>query len=339
MKKKPIVISMGEPSGISSEILVKTWINRKKKKLLPFFVVDDKSKIEFVINQFKFNAKIKLIKNPSETFDIFNNYLPVYDLGNKIKFKLGQPEKKNSKFIIDSLNKSFDFVKNKQASALVTLPICKRTMKQFGFNYNGQTEYVGFLARKLIDRSSNEIMILTTTKPIDSGKNLVVGLATTHIPLKKTFDKLKKNLLKEKIMIFNNSLKTIWKKKKPCIGVLALNPHAGEDGFIGEEENKVILPVIKDLQSKNLNLHGPLSGDTCFFKNNRKNYDGMFCMYHDQGLSPVKTLDFFNSVNITGGLPILRVSPDHGPAFDIANKNLAKADSLVACLKFIERYS
>ena len=140
-------------------------------------------------------------------------------------------------------------------------------------------------------------------------------------------------------MIFNNSLKTIWKKKKPCIGVLALNPHAGEDGFIGEEENKVILPVIKDLQSKNLNLHGPLSGDTCFFKNNRKNYDGMFCMYHDQGLSPVKTLDFFNSVNITGGLPILRVSPDHGPAFDIARKNLAKADSLVACLKFIEKYS
>ena len=204
MKKKPIVISMGEPSGISSEILIKTWINRKKKKLLPFFVVDDKSKIEFVINLFKFNAKIKLIKNPSETFDIFNNYLPVYDLGNKIKFKLGRPEKKNSKFIIDSLNKSFDFVKNKQASALVTLPICKRTMKQFGFNYNGQTEYVGFLARKLINRSSNEIMILTTTKPIDSGKNLVVGLATTHIPLKKTFGNLKKELLKEKIMIFNN---------------------------------------------------------------------------------------------------------------------------------------
>ena len=222
MKKKPIVISMGEPSGISSEILIKTWINRKRKKLLPFFVVDDKSKIEFVINLFKFDVKIKLIKNPSETFDFFNNYLPVYDLGNKIKFKLGQPEKKNSKFIIDSLNKSFNFVKNKQASALVTLPICKKTMKQFGFNYNGQTEYVGFLARKLINRSSNEIMILTTTKPIDSGKNLVVGLATTHIPLKKTFDKLKKELLKEKIMIFNNSLKTIWKKKKTiywCFGI------------------------------------------------------------------------------------------------------------------------
>ena len=139
-------------------------------------------------------------------------------------------------------------------------------------------------------------------------------------------------------MIFNNSLKTIW-KKSPLIGVLALNPHAGEDGLIGEEEKKVILPVIKDLKKKKFNLHGPLSGDTCFFKNNRKNYDGMFCLYHDQGLSPVKTLDFFNSVNVTGGLPILRVSPDHGPAFDIAGNNQAHANSLIACLKFVQKYS
>ena len=339
MKKKPIVISMGEPSGINSEILVKTWINRKKEKLLPFFVVDDKTKIEFVIKFFKLNAKIKLIKNPNETLEIFDNYLPVYDIGNKINFKLGHPDKKNSKFIIDSLKTSFNFVKNKQASALITLPICKKTMREYGFNYNGQTEYMGYLARKFINQSSNEIMILTTTKPIDSGKNLVVGLATTHIPLKKTFNKIKEELLREKIIIFNNSLKTIWKIKSPLIGVLALNPHAGEDGLIGEEEKKVILPVIKDLKKKKFNLHGPLSGDTCFFKNNRKNYDGMFCLYHDQGLSPVKTLDFFNSVNVTGGLPILRVSPDHGPAFDIAGNNQAHANSLIACLKFVQKYS
>ena len=300
MKRKPIVISMGEPSGINSEILVKTWINRKKKKLLPFFVVDDKSKIEFIIKLFKLKAKIKLIKNPNETFEIFDNYLPVYDLGNKIKFKLGSPDKKNSKFIIDSLKTSFNFVKEGYASALITLPICKKTMKQYGFNYNGQTEYMGFLSRKFINYSSNEIMILTTTKPVDFGKNLIVGLATTHIPLKKIFNKLKKEQLKRKIITFNNSLKTIWRIKKPLIGILALNPHAGEEGLIGEEEKKVILPIIKELKDKKLNLDGPLSGDTCFFKNNRKNYDGMFCMYHDQGLSPIKTIDFFNSANFTG---------------------------------------
>ena len=339
MNKKPIVISMGEPSGINSEILVKTWINRKKKKLLPFFVVDDKSKIEFIIKLFKLKAKIKLIKNPNETFEIFDNYLPVYDLGNKIRFKLGSPDKKNSKFIIDSLKTSFNFVKQGDASALITLPICKKTMKQYGFNYNGQTEYMGFLSRKFINYSSNEIMILTTTKPVDFGKNLIVGLATTHIPLKKIFNKLKKEQLKQKIITFNNSLKAIWKIKRPLIGVLALNPHAGEEGLIGEEEKKVILPIIKELKDKKLNLDGPLSGDTCFFKNNRKNYDGMFCMYHDQGLSPIKTIDFFNSVNVTGGLPILRVSPDHGPAFNIAKNNIAKPDSLIACLKFIEKFT
>ena len=339
MKKKPIVISMGEPSGINSEILVKTWIDRKKKKLLPFFVVDDKSKIEFIIKLFKLKAKIKLIKSPNEAFEIFNNYLPVYDLGNKIKFQLGSPDKKNSKFIIDSLKTSFNFVKEGYASALITLPICKKTMKQYGFNYNGQTEYMGFLSRKFINHSSNEIMILTTTKPIDFGKNLIVGLATTHIPLKKIFNKLKKEQLKQKIITFNNSLKAIWKIKRPLIGVLALNPHAGEEGLIGEEEKKIILPIIEELKAKKLNLDGPLSGDTCFFKNNRKNYDGMFCMYHDQGLSPIKTIDFFNSVNVTGGLPILRVSPDHGPAFDIAKNNIAKTDSLIACLKFIEKFT
>jgi len=339
MGKKPIVVSMGEPSGINSEILIKTWIKRKKEKLLPFFVVDDKDKVEFIINFFKLKAKIRTIKDPNETLEVFDDYLPVYDLGKKIKFKLGHPDKKNSQFIIDSLKTSFNFVKKGQASALVTLPICKKTMKQYGFNYNGQTEYMGFLSRKFINHSSHEIMILATTKPIDSGKNLIVGLATTHIPLKKIFNKLKKKELKQKIIIFNNSLKNIWKKKRPLIGVLALNPHSGEDGLIGEEEKRIIIPVIKDLKAKNLNLHGPLSGDTCFFMNNRKNYDGMFCMYHDQGLSPIKTLDFFNSVNVTGGLPILRVSPDHGPAFDIAKKNLAKTDSLIACFKFIDKYS
>ncbi|MAZ46659.1 MAG: 4-hydroxythreonine-4-phosphate dehydrogenase PdxA [Rickettsiales bacterium] len=339
MKKKPIVISMGEPSGINSEILIKTWIIRKKEGLLPFFVVDDIDKIEFIIRLFNLKAKTKLIKKPDETFEVFNDFLPVYDLGDKIKFKLGFPDKKNSEFIINSLKQSFNFVKNKQASSLITLPICKKSMKQYGFNYNGQTEYMGFLSRKYITPSSNEIMILTTTKPIDSGKDLIVGLATTHIPLKDIFKNLRKEQLKQKIITFNNSLKTIWKKREPFIGILALNPHAGEGGLIGKEESEILLPVIKDLKAENFDLHGPLSGDTCFFKDNRKKYDGMFCMYHDQGLSPIKTLDFFNSVNVTGGLPILRVSPDHGPAFDIANKNLAKTSSLVACLKFIEKYS
>ena len=339
MKKKPIVISMGEPSGIGSEIVIKTWILRKKKQIKPFFIVDNSERIESVIDYFNFKAKIKVIDSPEQVFDIFQNFIPIFNIGKKIDFELGKPSQKNSKFVIESLKKSFEFVKKNQASSIITLPICKKTVKQNGFSFNGQTEYLGFLSRKYINKNVNEIMILATTKPTDSGKNLIVGLATTHIPLNKIIKSLTKKELKKKIIVFNDCLKKIWGKKKPLIGVLSLNPHAGEDGIIGNEEKKIILPVIKELKSININLEGPLSGDTCFFKKHREKFDGMFCMYHDQGLSPLKTLDFYNSINITGGLPVLRVSPDHGPAFNIAKKKIAKIDSLISCFKFLRKYS
>ncbi len=339
MIKKPIVISMGEPSGIGTEILVKSWIERKKKKITPFFVVDNFLRFKSMINYLKLKATVREIKNPSETANVFEDHIPVYNIGKKISFKLGSPDKENSKYIIESIRRSFNFVKENKASSLITLPVCKKTLKEYGFKFKGQTEYVGYLSKKYIKNSSNEIMILTTSKPVDSGKNLIIGLLTTHIPLKNVLNDLTKKKLSEKIMIFYNSLKSIWKIRKPIIGVLALNPHAGEEGTIGKEEEKIILPVIKKLKKKNVSLQGPLSSDSCFFKNNRKKYDGIFCLYHDQGLSPLKTLDFFNSVNVTGGLPILRVSPDHGPAFDIAKKKEAKIDSLISCFEFLKKYS
>ena len=139
-------------------------------------------------------------------------------------------------------------------------------------------------------------------------------------------------------MVFNDSLKKIWKIKKPTIGITGLNPHSGEGGLIGDEEKKLIHPIIKKFSKRGLKVFGPLSADTCFFKEIRAKYDGILCLYHDQGLSPIKTLDFFNSINVTAGLPIIRVSPDHGPAFDIAKSNLAKINSLVSSLKFLEKH-
>lgn len=339
MKKKPIVISMGEPSGIGTEILLKSWIKREKNKLTPFFVIDNCLRFQSMIEYLKLKVKIKKINSPSESMKVFDDHIPIYNIGRNINYKLGYPHKENSKYIIESIRKSFNFVKDREASGLITLPVCKKTLKQYGFKFKGQTEYVGYLSKKYIDNSSNEIMILTTSKPVDSGKNLIIGLLTTHIPLKNVLNNLTTKKLSEKIIIFYNSLKSIWKIRKPRVGVLALNPHAGEGGIIGKEEEKIILPVIKKLKKKKINLEGPISSDSCFFKNNRKKYDGIFCLYHDQGLSPLKTLDFFNSVNVTGGLPILRVSPDHGPAFDIAKQKKAKIDSLISCFNFLKRYS
>tara|TARA_B100001057_G_scaffold37477_1_gene33868 strand:- start:58 stop:1080 length:1023 start_codon:yes stop_codon:yes gene_type:complete len=336
MKKKPIVVSMGEPSGISSEILIKAWKQRKKYDLHPFFLIDNFERVNSLKKTLGLNFNSILINDPAEVCKHFSTHLPIYNIGKKIFFELGTPNKVNSTFIIESIEKSFDFVLDKKAKGLLTLPVCKKTLKMSGFKFNGQTEFIGELSKKY-SINDEEIMILSTTKPIDEGKNLIVGLVTTHMPLKKIFKILTKKKIEKKLEVFDNSLKTIWKINNPKIGITGLNPHSGEDGLIGFEEKKLIEPIVKKYTAKGMKISGPLSSDTCFFKNFRKNYDGILCLYHDQGLSPIKTLDFFNSINVTAGLSILRVSPDHGPAFNIAKKKSARINSIIASLKFLEK--
>ncbi len=339
MPNKPIAVTMGEPSGIASEIILKTWLSRKKNKIHPFFLIDDLKKLEKINKTFQLNVKIHPIKKPSQTLKLFKYSLPVLDMKANLDFKLGNPNKKNCKFVIQSIIESLDLVIKKEACAILTLPVCKTTLKKSGFKFNGQTEYISHLCKKYFKKKNNEIMILSTNKPIDMGKNLIVGLITTHEPIKDFLKKINKRELIKKIYAFNFSLQKIWGFKIPKIGICSINPHAGEDGLVGNEENKIIIPVIKKLRKENIKLYGPLSSDSCFFKDKRKKYDGILCFYHDQGLAPIKILDFYNSINITGGIPILRVSPDHGPAFDIASSNIAKIDSLVSSIKFIERFS
>jgi len=337
MKKKPIAITMGEPSGISSEIVLKTWLNRKKKKLPNFFVIDDFNKIQYINQLFKLNVKFKLIKKPEEAEKYFESYLPIIDMKIKMHFNLGTPLKNNSKFVLRSINKALKFVMQKNASAMITLPVCKKTIIEGGFKFKGQTEYISKKIFSETKKKNEEIMILTTRSPIDNGKNLIIGLLTTHDPLIEVIKKKinKKEIIK-KICAFKKSLQKIWLIKNPRIGVCGVNPHAGEGGLIGSEERKVIIPVIKELKKKKINLFGPLSSDSCFSKSIREKYDAIFCIYHDQGLIPIKILDFSNSINVTGGLPIIRVSPDHGPAFDIAKKNIASIDSIISSIKFID---
>ena len=329
---------MGEPSGVASEILLKTWLLRRKKKLPPFFAIDSLKKLNHINNLFDLKVKFKLIEKPSDTNFFFADFLPVLDIKENFSFKLGKPNPSNGKIVINSIVKSFKFINSGEARAMVTLPVCKKTLKVSGFKFSGQTEFLSDLSEKIYKKKHDEIMILTTNKPVDNGKNLIVGLVTTHVPLKSIFKNISKNGLISKIFAFNNSLQTIWGINQPKIALASINPHSGEGGLIGEEEKKIIVPVIEKLNYEGLKLFGPLSSDSCFFKTIRKKYDGILCLYHDQGLAPIKILDFYNSVNVTGNLPILRVSPDHGPAFDIAKKNIAKTDSLVASIKFLEKF-
>jgi 4-hydroxythreonine-4-phosphate dehydrogenase len=335
-EKKPIVLTMGEPSGIATEIAIKSWLKRQKLGLPNFFLLDDFKKVDFINRRFNLKAKLVKISSAKEVNKYFSEYLPILDMEINLKFILGKPNFKNSKYVLKSIDNSYDLFKKGDVSGLVTLPVCKKSLKKNGFNFCGQTEYLSSLATKKNKKQTNEIMILSTTKPEDKGTNLIVGLITTHVPLKDCLKNVNKKLIEEKISLFDRSLKKFWGHKNPKIAIASVNPHAGEGGLIGREEISLIKPVLNKLKS-NFNIKGPLSGDSCFSKDIRKNFDGIICFYHDQGLIPIKLLDFKHSINVTGGLPFLRVSPDHGPAFDIAEKNCANSESLCAALEFLNK--
>lgn len=335
--KKPIAVTMGEPSGISSEIIIKTWLQRRKRKIYPFILIDDMKKLNEVNYFFNLNANFHSITTGQDIFKIFEKSIPVLDIKANISFRPGLPDKVNSKFVLKSINMAVDLFFENKVSSLITLPICKRTLKLSKFNYNGHTEYLSYLTKEIKGKKESEIMILSTTKPIDKGKNLIVGLVTTHIPLKKIHKTITIEKTFNKIFSFKNSLVKIWGIKSPKIGITSINPHAGEGGLIGDEEIKILNPVLDKCKQLNLKIIGPISSDSCFHRSNREKFDGIVCFYHDQGLIPVKTLDFHNSINVTGGLPFIRVSPDHGPAFDIAKKNIANLNSIFACFDFLKK--
>ena len=334
---KPIIVSMGEPSGISSEIIIKVWLKRKLYKIPPFILVDDIKKLNQVNSLFNLKANFQAINKDNDINQIFSRSIPVIDLKANIDFYPGKPNPTNSKYVLKSITEAFEFVYMKKSAGMLTLPVCKTTLKKAKFNFNGQTEFLSYLASKKSKKKYSEIMILSTSKPADKGKNLIVGLITTHIPLKKIYKFINHKIIYEKIIAFRNSLSTIWKIKSPIIGMTSINPHAGEEGLIGTEEIEIIKPILKTCTKNKIKIIGPLSSDSCFHKSKREQFDGILCFYHDQGLIPVKTLDFNHSINITGGLPFLRVSPDHGPAFDIAKENIASLESLISSFSFLRK--
>ena len=335
---KPIAITMGDPSGISAEITIKTWNQRKKKKINPFFLIDCEQRVLNVAKQLKLDISTKTINSPNDVKEIFNKHLPVYNLRRSINSVLGKPNPNFVQDIIESIDLAINFAVKNEIIGIVTNPVSKEILMKKGFQQNGQTEYITEEVNKIFKKKFKEIMILSTSAPEDSGANLKVGLVTTHIPIKEVSKNLSKKIISQKIITFHQSLVNLWKIKKPLIGICGLNPHCGENGMIGSEDKKLILPVFKELKNK-FNLEGLLSADTAFSKRNRLKFDGFVCMFHDQGIIPVKTIDFHKSVNITGGLPIIRTSPDHGPAFDIASFNLASNESLIASIKLIENFT
>ena len=310
----PLAITMGEPGGINSEIFLKA---SKEINKINNFIICDPSWIE---KSLKFFNKKNSINILDQNLDVKENYINIMPTKRKVIFKLGKPNKRNNSAIIESIDNAIYLAKNKKVSGIVTLPIYKKNLIEDGFKFPGHTEYLSYKDK------SDSLMVLMN-------KKLKVATVTTHIPITKISKSLNKSLIIKKINILNESLIKDFKINSPKIAISSLNPHAGEEGRIGREEIDIIIPALKHLRRNNINVVGPLPADTLFNKDNLKEYDARLCMFHDQALIPIKTLDFFNGINFTSGLSFIRTSPDHGTAFNISGKNIANPSSLISSIK------
>ena len=317
-KKKLVVLTMGDPSGVGTEITIKSWKSKKIKT--PFFVIHDPSYIEKIIKKMGIRIKIKIIDDPKDTFKYFKNYLPVFPIKIDKKTKLGIPNKKNTKSILESINKAVYFVKNGDASSMVTNPISKEIINKIQKNFKGHTEY---LAKKDRQRLFCMMMINDKIKAVP---------LTTHVPLKKVSQNISEKLIVETILLIHRTLKKDFRKSNPKIAITGLNPHSGDKGVIGDEEKKTIIPAIKKCKKRKIRINGPISADSAFISSNLKTYDAFLCMYHDQALIAAKVIDFENTVNYTAGLSYVRTSPDHGTGYDISKKFIASESSLISAI-------
>tara|TARA_B100000035_G_scaffold62460_1_gene50543 strand:- start:804 stop:1790 length:987 start_codon:yes stop_codon:yes gene_type:complete len=316
MNKIPkILICPGDPTGIGYDIL----LDIIKKKFLAKIIVVTNAKLlqeRAILLKKKINIveiKIDDKKIPNST----PGTLFVHNIRSNKKVKIGQPHIKHAPMILDSLDISIKACLNNNADAIVTGPVQKNILMEYGKKFSGHTEYI---ARKT---GGTPVMMLHS-------KNLKIALLTTHVSLSKVPKLITKDRLKSYIIIINEELKKNFGIKKPKINVCGLNPHAGEEGYIGKEEKNIIIPAIKEMQRKGYDVNGPFSADTIF---NRKDGDIILAMYHDQALPVIKTLEFGNIVNTTLGLPIVRTSVDHGTALDIAGTNKSDSTSLLSAIK------
>ena len=310
-----IVVTSGDPSGIGPEIVQKAWICLKKHPLNEFFWIGDPLHLP------DSNIPWQQIEHPDQASKVFGDALPILIHKFAYPIKVGQHQPENAADVIKVIKKAVGLVKTNKAKALCTSPINKNVlMSGANFPYTGHTEFLANL-----DAIDNPVMMLACSK-------LKVVPVTTHLPLKDVPSQISKKLLTETIKITNAAMKEKFGIPEPILAISGLNPHAGENGQLGDEEEKIIIPVIRDLEGK-INIIGPLSADTMFHPDARAKYDVAITMYHDQALVPLKTIGFDEGVNITLGLSFIRTSPDHGTAFDLAGQNAANETSTVNAIK------
>lgn len=319
--RKPIALTMGEPAGIGGELSLRAWLDRQSLGLPPFFAIDEPKRLTQLAERLGWTVPVAEIGSPGEATDIFETALPVLPLTLRGSTTPGHPDPRNAASVLDSIRIAADLAMMGEAAALVTNPIHKKTLYESKFEHPGHTEYLAELSGV-----SRSVMMLACPA-------LRVVPVTAHISLAEAISSLSREEIAVVGRITARALREDFGIDHPRLMIAGLNPHAGEDGALGREEIEIIAPAVADLKSRGISATGPAPADTLFHDRARDGYDAAICMYHDQALIPLKTLDFHGGVNVTLGLPIVRTSPDHGTAFEIAGLGVADATSLTASLK------
>ena len=315
MDLRPLALTMGEPAGIGGEIALAAW-RRLAGQGPVFLALDDPERLRRIGT-----APVREIADPAEAASVFADALPVLPLGQPVAAEPGRPDPAQGAAVVQSIARAVSLTRAGATAAVVTNPIHKATLYAAGFGFPGHTEFLAELAG-----GGRPVMML-------AGPSLRVVPLTVHIALSEVSRRLDEETIVAQVRIVAEALRCDFGISRPRLAVAALNPHAGEGGAMGDEEERIIVPALRRLRAEGLAVEGPLPADTMFHPRARAAYDVALCMYHDQALVPVKTLHFDDAVNVTLGLPFVRTSPDHGTALGIAGQGVARPDSLIAAIE------
>lgn len=327
----PLAVSMGEPAGIGPDLLLQLYAQRESLDLPSFIAFGSLTFLRARAKRLQLDIEL-VATTPQDAQSQFATSLPVFNIIGDCPDLPGEPSPQSAEVVIGAIRAAVEATRSGACRAIVTAPIHKAQLYAAGFAHPGHTEYLAALCKGEQTYAPHPVMML-------AHETYRVVPLTIHIPVKDVAEAITPDLIKTVCRVVSKDLQNRYGISQPKVALSGLNPHAGEDGTIGQEDRDIIAPTIEALNEEGLNIVGPLSADTLFHPPHWQSYDCVIAMYHDQALIPIKTLAFDQGVNVTLGLPIIRTSPDHGTAFDFAGTGNASSKSMLAAIQHANRVS
>jgi 4-hydroxythreonine-4-phosphate dehydrogenase len=321
----PLALTQGDPAGIGPDITLAAWTRRTADKLPPFLYLGDPGILAARAQKLGLAVAVEET-DAASAIDVFGRAIPVIAIPAGAEVAPGRPDSATASGTIGAIERGVELAFTGKVAAVVTNPIAKSVLYDAGFKFPGHTEFLADLGRRATGQPVTPVMMI-------AGPELRTIPVTIHIPLRDVPEVLTTRMVYETCRIADHDLRVRFGLAAPRLAVSGLNPHAGENGALGREDDAVVAPAIAQLRTEGIDAFGPLPADTMFHAAARKTYDVAVCMYHDQALIPAKALGFDDAVNVTLGLPFIRTSPDHGTAFALAGTGAAKPSSLIAALR------